>query len=174
MNTPYPVRLEKGHVIMSDHSTLSPAVIRELVQSLGKNKRRSETYPVKIEAYDGQRSVITNHKDRIDGKLLGAVSRAGKHMQPRETMRFDDSQYDAYGRFKDSYESFDQGRPHPPPRETYSTEADFQRRRDEYERRGETYDTSYNNKLPYAYDTTPSPFHSIGGKYFPVSQAYGS
>lgn len=215
MNTPYPVRLEKGHVVMSDGSVLSPPAIKELVKSLGKKSKIAETYPVKI---DKNKGVITNNKDRIDSKLLGAVSNASKYVKPkREAMRWREDQYDEYGRFKKHFESYDEyvknnahGKPplrqsadpsmprsrvayEPHERMNYRNESyhyddrysakydDYMNRKAEYDNRASNYHTAenygneYYNKTPYAFDTTPSPFHSVDRRrYFPVSQAYGT
>jgi hypothetical protein len=205
MSTPYPVRIEKGHVVMSDGTVLSPYAIRELVKSLGKRNNVSETYPVTI---DKKKGVITNNSDRLDAKLLGALSNASKHVTSKKGSKFD-----AYGRYKRHFENYHDyandsvghGKPphntySPPLRESYEHGAryadgdaqsnntydarydDYLDKKSNYDNRSLDYQTSndhgadYYNKMPYGFDTTPSPFHSTGSsrnRYFPVTQAYG-
>lgn len=175
MSIPYPVRVENGHVILSDGSIVPPATIRSIIQSI-RDKKKAEMYAKKTNTASGK--------------------------PVREAMRFDESQYDEYGRFKKHFESYSDyvkdsiknGKP--PPKESinqpmtemmHHPEAYGDRykaymdKKTEYDRRvsdhqrAESYGNDYYNKVPYAFDTTPSPFHSVDRRrYFAVSQAYGT
>uniref|UniRef100_A0A6C0JBU0 Uncharacterized protein n=1 Tax=viral metagenome TaxID=1070528 RepID=A0A6C0JBU0_9ZZZZ len=176
---PVPVRVVKGHVIMSDESVVDPSTMSGIANSLKDSVAESYNSPV---ALDRKRNVVMDNGDVVNGKVVGAVVRNGHRVRRnngnKDMMEYNDDYSEKYHNKNDvdsqGYRHFKKNS------ESMDYDSDYLKQKEimaykEYMRRKEAREASESYSEGFSqHNNVPSPFHASGQeRYFPVAAAYG-
>lgn len=165
---PVPIRVVKGHVIMSDESVVDPSTMSGIANSLKDSVSESYHSPV---ALDKKRNIVMDNGDVVNGKVVGAVVKNGYKVRRNN--------YDYSEKYKNDVDS--QGYKHfKKNSESMDYDSDYLKQKElmaykEYMRRKEAREASESYSEGFSqHNSIPSPFHASGQeRYFPVAAAYG-